>query len=105
MKEVQDIVADLLHQWVNLTILRTTPFLLGLFSFVTLLANQCQPELPLHQAAWCVKPLPTFVDALALVRCLFWRSRLFQTSAHLTEMLKVPQELLNCWTDLLCHAA
>jgi hypothetical protein len=78
---------------------------LGLFSFVTLLANQCQSEPPLRQAAWYVKPLPTFVDALALVRCLFWKSRLFQTSAHLTEVVKVPQELLNCWTDLLCYAA
>ncbi|MBV8883486.1 MAG: hypothetical protein JO235_05725 [Chroococcidiopsidaceae cyanobacterium CP_BM_RX_35] len=59
------------RQWANLAILRTTPSLLGLFSFVTLLTNQWQPKLPLRQAAWYFKPLPTFVDALALVRCLF----------------------------------
>ena len=93
------------RQWADLAILRTTPALLGLFSFVTLLANQCQLELPLRQAAWYVKPLPTFVDALALVRCLFWKSRLFQTSTHLTEVVKVPQELFNCWNALLCYAA
>lgn len=52
-----------------------------------------------------LKPLPTFVDALALVRCLFWKRRLFQTSTSANEMVKVPQALLECWTDLLCYAA
>jgi hypothetical protein len=36
---------------------------LGLFLLVTLLANQLQPDLPLRQAVWYVKPLPTFIDA------------------------------------------
>lgn len=68
------------RQWSNLAILRTTPALLGIFSLVTLMAHSLQVNLPLQQMAWYVKPLPTFVDALALVRCLFWRHRLFQTS-------------------------
>lgn len=93
------------RQWSNLAILRTTPALLGLFSLVTLMAHSLQADLPLQQTSWYVKPLPTFVDALALVRCLFWKHRLFQTSTSATEMVKVPQALLECWTDLLCYAA
>ena len=89
----------------DLAILRTTPALLGLFSLVTLMAHHCHADLPLQQTTWYVKPLPTFVDALALVRCLFWKRRLFQTSTSATEMVKVPQALFECWTDLLCYAA
>jgi hypothetical protein len=93
------------RQWSDLAIRRTTPALLGLFSLVTLMAHPLQADLPLQQTAWYVKPLPTFVDALALVGCLFWKRRLFQTSTRATEMVKVPQALLECWTDLLCYAA
>ena len=59
------------RQWSNLASLRTTPALLGLFSLVTLMAHALQADLPLPQTAWYVKPLPTFVDALARVRVLF----------------------------------
>ena len=93
------------RQWSDLAILRTTPTLLGLFSLVTLMAHCLQANLPLQQAAWYSKPLPTFVDALALVRCLFWKRRLFQTSTSANDMVKVPAALLECWTDLLCYAA
>lgn len=93
------------RQWSDLAILRTTPALFGLFSLVTLMANPLQAKLPLPQTAWYVKPRPTFADALALVRCLVWKRRLFQTSPRSTEMVKVPLALLECWTDLLCYAA
>src|SRR3990170_4176082 len=58
------------RQWSDLAILRTTPTLLGLFSLVTLLAHQHarHRKLPIRQAAWYHKTLPTFSDALALVR-------------------------------------
>lgn len=59
------------RQWSALAIAQTTPTLLGLFSLVTLFADQLQPDLPLLQATWYIKLLPTFVDALALVRCSF----------------------------------
>jgi len=49
---------------------------------MTLMAHSLQADLPLPQTAWYVKPLPTFVDALALVRVLFWKHRLFQTSTN-----------------------
>jgi hypothetical protein len=93
------------RQWSDLAILQTTPALLGLFSLVTLMAHPLQADLPLSQTAWSIKPLPTFVDALALVRCMLWKRRLFQTSPSAIEMVKVPVALLECWTDLLCYAA
>jgi DDE superfamily endonuclease len=49
------------RQWADLSILRITPALLGLFSLVTLLANlhAQRQKLPVQQAAWYPKKLPT----------------------------------------------
>ena len=67
------------RQWSDLAILRTTPALLGLFSLVTLFAHQVLQgqALPVRQAAWYTKPLPTFVDTLALVRQQLWPVHVF----------------------------
>jgi hypothetical protein len=62
------------RQWSDLAILRTTPALLGLFSLVVVFAHQLlqgQP-LPVRQAAWYTKALPTFSDTLAFVRQHLW---------------------------------
>jgi len=66
------------RQWADLSILRVTPALLGLFSLITLLANlhARKQKLPVQQTAWYPKKLPTFSDALALVKetlCLQYR--------------------------------
>jgi hypothetical protein len=63
------------RQWSDKAIARTTPLLLGLFSWVTLLADALYARHPAsapRQAAWYAKPLPTFSDALALVRQSLW---------------------------------
>ncbi|MFQ3628564.1 MAG: hypothetical protein SNJ81_13415 [Cyanobacteriota bacterium] len=95
------------RQWSDLAILRTTPALLAMFSIVVLLANQLpsQTNSSLPQTAWYVKTLPTFVDALAVVRQRFWQTRLFQSSSPTTDMVKIPKALLDCWSSLLCYAA
>jgi DDE superfamily endonuclease len=64
------------RQWNARAIIRTTPALLGLFSIVTLIAGQLAQEhtLPVRQAAWYRKSLPTFVDAIAIVRRHLWTS-------------------------------
>jgi hypothetical protein len=95
------------RHWSDLAILRTTPALFALFSIVVLLAHQLQSqiEFPLPQSAWYDKSLPTFVDALALVRQRFWQTRLFQISTPTTDMAKIPKTLLDCWSSLLCYAA
>ena len=71
------------RQWSDLAILRTTPALLGLFSLVTLWASQLAAERGppvVEDIRWYPKPLPTFSDALALVRHELWTAQLFATS-------------------------
>jgi hypothetical protein len=95
------------RQWSDLAILRTTPALFGLFSLVTLFAHHLQTQQPfqLPQTAWYTKSLPTFVDALAAVRRSFWTARLFGMSVETRTSAKVPPELLEIWSNLLCYAA
>lgn len=81
------------RQWADLSILRTTPALLGLFSIVTLLANlhAQKQKLPVQQAAWYKKQLPTFSDALRIVKQTLFSFLPFQTSQFYTEIRKVPR--------------
>lgn len=94
------------RQWSDLAIARTTPALLGLFSLVTLVAHHLQisQKFSLRQAAWYTKSLPTFVDAVALVRQYLWPCT-FPMSAEPTEMVKIPRALLERLTDTLGYAA
>jgi hypothetical protein len=94
------------RQWSELAIRRTTPALLGLFSLVTLLAH---PHIAtagsVRQAAWYPKALPTFADALALVRRQLWQDALSCTSVPATDMVKLPRPLIERLTEALCYAA
>src|SRR5579864_3316153 len=95
------------RQWSDKAIARTTPCLLGLFSLVTLLADElitCQ-HLTIRTAAWYPKPLPTFSDALALVRRSLWASLTFRMAEENPDMVKVPRVLLERFQDLLAYAA
>ena len=62
------------RQWSDPAIARTTPALLGLFSLATLWAHELRAGQapPSRAAAWYPTPLPTFSDALALVRRELW---------------------------------
>ena len=81
------------RQWADLSILRITPALLSLFSVVTLLANlhARKQKLPIQQTAWYTKPLPTFSDALNIVKETLYSHRYFQTSQFYYEVRKVPR--------------
>jgi hypothetical protein len=57
------------------------------------------------QSAWYAKPLPTFADALALVRRQLWTQTTFPTSPSDADLVKVPRVLVGHLTDLLCYAA
>jgi hypothetical protein len=83
------------RQWADLSILRITPALLGLFSIVTLLANlhARKQKLPVQQTAWYQKKLPTFSDALALVKETLLIQHYFPTSlfrVHVRKPQRVP---------------
>jgi hypothetical protein len=95
------------RQWSDGAIARTTPVLLGLFSLVALLANHLiqSHTLPVRTAAWDTKELPTFADALALVRRCLWSDGHFSTSSQNREVVKVPRSLLERLTDAVCYAA
>jgi hypothetical protein len=86
---------------------RTTPVLLGLFSMVTLLADQLhkQGKLQVATSAWYKKEKPTFSDALAAVRRLLWQNMNFSTSDDQTDMIKIPKPLLSHFQHILTHAA
>jgi hypothetical protein len=81
------------RQWADLSILRSTPALLSLFSVVTLLANlhARKQKLPIQQAAWYIKKLPTFSDALSIVKKTLYSHRYFRTSQFYNEVRKTPR--------------
>ena len=79
----------------------------GTLLLVTVLAHDLirtgSPSIP--STAWYVKTIPTFSDALALVRKHLWNQASFPTSLQDTDGAKVPRSLLNHLVDLLCYAA
>jgi hypothetical protein len=94
------------RQWSDKAIARTTPARLGLFSLITVLAHSLSTchDFPTRSAAWYAKPLPTFSDALALLRSSLWAHLTFHMSASEPDMVKVPRVLLERFTDLLAYA-
>ncbi len=95
------------RQWSNLAILRTTPALLALFSLVTVFAHQVlqgQP-LPVRQAAWYTKDIPTFSDTLAFVRQLLWPVTLSYLSPAKPDIVEIPRELFERFIQTLAFAA
>ena len=62
------------RQWSAPAIARTTPVLLGLFSWLILVAHRLRRAQALRprRAAWYAKTVPTFADVLASVRHALW---------------------------------
>lgn len=99
------------RQWSEKAIRRTTPVLLALFSLVVLMAREllrdgtAGPTLCIRRAAWYDKPLPTFVDTLALVRRQLWPVCDFSTSTSPADVVKIPRALLDRMAETLAFAA
>jgi hypothetical protein len=64
---------------------------------VTLLANlhARKQKLPIQQAAWYIKKLPTFSDALSIVKETLYSHPYFRTSLFYNEVRKVPHARSN----------
>jgi hypothetical protein len=95
------------RQWHARAVARTTPALLGLCSMITGWDGQLAQEhaLPVRQAAWYRKSLPTCADAIAIVSQHWWTSNHFYMSPAKTHMVEIPRALLNRLTESLCYAA
>jgi len=96
------------RQWSDLAILRTTPALLGLYSLITIWADQLA-HAPIsavgsRTAAWYAKREPTFSDAIAAVRRALWCPPALSMSRPCTEIVQIPATLLQRLTDTLCYA-
>ena len=94
------------RQWSDKAIARTTPVLMGLFSWVTLLAHQSQVEgkLPIRQAAWYAKTTPTFSDAIALVRRRIWEHWGFCMSVFDLDIQKSHENVLKRLFETVCYS-
>jgi hypothetical protein len=95
------------RQWSDLAIARTTPVLLGLYSLVTLWADDlCRSRRLLPStAAWYAKERVTFSDALASVRRALWTEAALRTSRLRRDLVEVPIPVFNRLTALACYAA
>jgi hypothetical protein len=95
------------RQWSEVAIQRTAPVLLGLFSLIILFADAQKTRLlaSVRRAAWYDKRLPTFADAIALVRKELWAQATFYGSPADTETVKVPRAFVERLTDAVCYAA
>jgi hypothetical protein len=95
------------RQWNDLAIGRTTPALFGLYSLVTLMAQELRKTKAsvVRTAAWYAKQQPTFSDAIAWVRTHLWKHSHFSISGQRPELVKIPRSLLERLTDAVCYAA
>jgi len=92
------------RQWSDKAINRITPCLYGMFSLITMVAQELDKDgrLKIRSAAWYQKEVVTFSDAIGCVRQHLWEERSFQTSPNEEEMIKIPRPFLECLTETLC---
>jgi hypothetical protein len=95
------------RQRVAKSVLRTGPCLLGLFSVICLIFAQYAHHHPirLRRTGWYTKTQPTFSDALATVRRLFWSETVFETLSQHEAFEKLPRQLRRLLLDRLSLAA
>lgn len=95
------------RQWSDLSIARSTPALMALFSLVTLWADQLfkRQKLTTFSTAWYQKTNPTFSDAIASVRYRIWRYQYFCTSTSKPDMQKPHPMLIEHLCFMAARAA
>ncbi len=95
------------RQWVAKSVLRTAPLILGLFSVVCLMyAKHARDHKPSAlQRPWYIKSEPTFSDALAAIRRMFWSETILKGSPEYSDFPKLPPKLRKILLDQLSMAA
>jgi len=94
------------RQRVEKSVLRTAPCLLGLFSVISLIYNE---HLKRHDATTCDRPCyiksePTFSDAIATVRRLFWQETILAQPYFRKACKNLPPKLQEFILDHFCQA-
>ena len=95
------------RQWSDKAIMRTTPILFGLFSIVTLWANDLYKSRTFQPraAAWYPKATLTFSDAIAVVRREIWRHQLSSRSRSSRHSIEIPRQIWQRMENALAYAA
>jgi hypothetical protein len=97
------------RQWSDKAIARTTPLLMGLFSFVTLIAfkmHRTKALVSMEMASWYDKKGElTFSDILAIVRRSIWSNKYFSKSENQPDLDKCSEETINTLIYQLSFAA
>jgi len=81
--------------------------LFGLFGLVSLIfvAHARHHRVRVRGATWYTTTEPTFSDALATVRRLFWRETILKRPAHHATFAKLPPQVRDLVLDSLASAA
>lgn len=95
------------RQHVAKSVLRTAPCLLGLFSIICLIfAEHIRVHsINVRDTEWYSKAEPTFSDAIATVRRLFWQKTIFEEASYHNGFKKLPPKLKALLLDYLSQAA
>lgn len=95
------------RQWSDLSIARTTPVLMALFSLITLWANWLfeMKKLTVFSTSWYRKSHPTFSDAIASVRYRIWDFQHFYMSEKNTDIHKLNHDFFKHLWFMAARAA
>ena len=95
------------RQYVAKSVLRTAPCLLGLFSDICQIyaEHTRRRRIEVRSTEWYTKTAPTFSDAIATVRRLFWQKSVFEKASYHKGFKKIPPKLRNMLLDYLSQAA
>lgn len=95
------------RQWSDLSILRSTPTLMALFSIITIWADKLVSlqKLTVAQTAWYLKTYPTFSDALASVRYRIWHYNVCLHSIISPECKQMDRKIIEHLAFMAARAA
>jgi hypothetical protein len=95
------------RQYVAKSVLRTAPCLFGLFSIICLIfaEHTRNHRIEMRSTEWYTKAEPTFSDAIATVRRLFWQETIFEEASYHNPFKKLPPKLKTLLLDYLSQAA
>jgi hypothetical protein len=96
------------RQWSDKAIARSTPLIMGMFSFICLAALKLREGMALtvRSAAWYTKAPnnATFSDIIAFVRRCIWSERILVNSAKKDEMTKLQPDFLESMLELVAYS-